>query len=149
VLFYAGVFSIFSAVGFLGLTIGNSPLTWLHIFLQVFLIAGFSVLWAAAGVRRKWLYMPLIGMGQFAVFWLVGWKFHDAAGVAPLDAARQSLVLGLGGILTLVAGYVLFVVLFAVEGRRYFRAHTEIALAREIHRALVPPIHRTLEPFEI
>ena len=150
-LFYTGVFCIFAAVGFLGLTMSSAPLTRLHIFLQVFMIAGFAVLWAAAGVLRKWLYMPLIAICEFAAAWLIGAKFNNAAGVAHVEAAGQSQtqVLGLGGILTLVAGYALFIVFFAVEGRRYFRAHTEIALAREMHLALVPPIHRTIGPFEI
>ncbi len=148
-LFYAGVFCIFSAVGFLALTMNSAPLTRLNIFLQVFLIAGFSVLWAAAGVRRKWAYMPLIGIAEFAVFWFVGVTIHVVDRAAALDAAPRSLVLGLGGILTLVAGYILFIVCFSVEGRRYFRAHTEIALAREIHQALVPPIQRTTGLFEL
>jgi phosphoserine phosphatase RsbU/P len=42
-----------------------------------------------------------------------------------------------------------FSLLFTREGARYFRAHNEIAMAAEIHRALVPPIHRTIRSFEI
>ena len=46
--------------------------------------------------------------------------------------------------MTLIAGYALFITFFQREGARYFKAHTEIALAQEIHRALVPKIERTI-----
>jgi serine phosphatase RsbU (regulator of sigma subunit) len=40
-------------------------------------------------------------------------------------------------------------VFFARQGARYFRAHNEIAMAAEIHRALVPPLHKTIDGFEV
>ena len=129
----------------------NARITRLQVFFQVFVTAGFAVLYAAAGVRRRWRYMVVIGIVEGAVFWIMGAKLHSPAGTLYKDpAARtQMQVLGVGAILALVAGYVLFIVFFSVEGVRYFRAHTEIALAREIHQALVPPIHQTIPPFEI
>jgi serine phosphatase RsbU (regulator of sigma subunit) len=51
-------------------------------------------------------------------------------------------------IAAVMAGYVFFVTFLAGEGARYLKAHTEIALAREIHQLLVPPIARRVGPFE-
>jgi serine phosphatase RsbU (regulator of sigma subunit) len=44
-------------------------------------------------------------------------------------------------------GYCCFVFASVAEGRRYLRAHIEIALAREIHQVLVPIIDTTLDGF--
>jgi serine phosphatase RsbU (regulator of sigma subunit) len=46
-------------------------------------------------------------------------------------------------VLSVVAGYVLFIVFISGQGRRTVRLQTEMALASEIHRDLVPPLqHR-------
>ena len=40
----------------------------------------------------------------------------------------------------MVLAYSCFIFVFISEGRRYFRVHAEMELAREIHRVLVPKI---------
>jgi hypothetical protein len=52
----------------------------------------------------------------------------------------QLRLLGWGGVVMLTAGYVFFLLFFSREGERFFRTHTEITLARELHQALVPEI---------
>jgi hypothetical protein len=150
-LFYAGVLCLFSAVGFMGLMMTTSRLSRVEIFLQVLASGGFAVLYAGAAVRRKFLYMPLIAVPQMVAFAGLGWVYRNnpvlvnaSSGLPP-----QLHLLGFGGILTLVAGYVLFLFFFSIEGVRYFRTHTEIVLAQEIHRALVPEIHKTIGSFEV
>jgi len=53
------------------------------------------------------------------------------------------------GTIALTAGYTCFLTFFNREGVRYFGAYTEIALARELHQALVPEIERRIGAFEI
>jgi serine phosphatase RsbU (regulator of sigma subunit) len=49
----------------------------------------------------------------------------------------------------IVAAYVLFLMFFGREGNRFFRTQTEVHLAGEIHRALVPQKHETIGNFEM
>jgi sigma-B regulation protein RsbU (phosphoserine phosphatase) len=47
-----------------------------------------------------------------------------------------------------IGGYVLFLLFFQWEGKRFFAAHTEIALATEIHRSLVPELSFQTSAFQ-
>jgi len=57
-----------------------------------------------------------------------------------IDAAGSGAALALG--------YVCFMVFIRREGSRYLRYHTEIALAKTLHRSLVPPIRSRSALFE-
>jgi serine phosphatase RsbU (regulator of sigma subunit) len=48
----------------------------------------------------------------------------------------------IGCLFAILLGYVFFVRFVRKQGLRYFRVETEIALAEQIHRGLVPPIVR-------
>jgi hypothetical protein len=66
---------------------------------------------------------------------------HDVPLVsAGSEMSLQLRLLGWGGVVMLTAGYVFFLLFFSREGERFFRTHTEITLARELHQALVPEI---------
>jgi sigma-B regulation protein RsbU (phosphoserine phosphatase) len=54
----------------------------------------------------------------------------------------------LGASFCIAAGYTLFVMFFAREGSRYYAIHTQLSLARGIHRELVPPIARQIGVYE-
>jgi hypothetical protein len=54
----------------------------------------------------------------------------------------------IGASLCIAAGYSFFVLFFIREGHRYYRLHTELALARGIHRDLVPPIATGIDEYE-
>lgn len=65
------------------------------------------------------------------------------------DALRRRLTFdAAASVFSIVIGYALFVRFVRKEGARYVGARTEIALARDIHRLLVPPIARTVGRFE-
>jgi len=150
-LFFAGIFCLFGALGFLVLVTATSRLAPIEIACNVLLSGGVAALCAVAAVRQKYILIPLIAGAQIIAFhWL-----HRAYRQDPLlvDAhsplVSQLQYLSLGGALSIAAGYAFFVSFFSREGRRYFRAHTEIALARELHRALVPEVHCTIGHYEI
>lgn len=70
----------------------------------------------------------------------------DPVAAAVLEARLRTNVLG--GSFCIAAGFTLFVMFFAREGRRYYALHTELSLARAIHRELVPPIDRRIGDYE-
>jgi hypothetical protein len=149
--FYTGVFGLFSCLGFITLLMQPVQLRPRQVLLVVLASGGFAVIYAALAIARKFIYMPGLMVLQGGVFTLVAWTYSDAKPLvdahSPLPA--QAILLGFGAVVSLVLGYVLFLVFFSREGTRYFRAHAEVALAAEIHRALVPPVHKTIGHFEI
>jgi phosphoserine phosphatase RsbU/P len=70
----------------------------------------------------------------------------DAAEIARLHD-RLSFD-GFAIMLAVALGYACFVYVTVTDGRRYFRVHTEIELATEIHRVLVPAIDTKLGGYE-
>lgn len=51
--------------------------------------------------------------------------------------------------ISVICGYVLFLLFFQREDRRFFAAHTEITLADEIQRSLLPEVRFLTHEFEI
>lgn len=151
VIFYAGVFSLFSCLGFISLLMQTSQLRPLHVLLTILVSGGFAVAYAVAAIKRKYIYMVPIGVAQFGAFFLLAWVSRDAKSLVDPHSAMQAqlALLGIGATFTLMIGYVLFLAFFSREGNRYFRVQTEVELAGEIHRALVPLIHKTIGKFEI
>jgi serine phosphatase RsbU (regulator of sigma subunit) len=146
----AAAFAVFAGIGFLTdiLSIGRNPLP------IVFLIAGLSgtvaVAWALTMIRSA-KFLPLAVGLYLLMFWVAGHYESqgfslDPAGFAAL--AVRGKIDATAVIVAVSAGYALFIVFIAVEGRRYMRAHTEVALAQEIHRHLVPSVDRTVGRFE-
>lgn len=80
-----------------------------------------------------------------------GFFYRDAPQLIPPDSPLHGQLtgMGVGSIVSVVAGYTLFILFFARQGAQLFRAQTEIKLAGEIHRALVPAIERRLGAFEL
>ena len=149
--FYAAVFSLFASVSVLILLTRTTYLSPLDIFLNIVIIGGFAIAYAAASIWQLYWLLPVLVISEFVFFFVVG--AHSSPGSQLIAAGsplhRQLEVLGIIGIVSVVLGYFLFVAFFGSQGARYFRAHNEIAMAAEIHRALVPPIHKTIRSFEI
>src|SRR5690348_17934014 len=73
---------------------------------------------------------------------------HRQSCSTPFPTRRSSDLVDLVGCLfAILLGYVFFVRFVRKQGLRYFRVQTEIELAEQIHRSLVPPIvrHASLE----
>lgn len=148
--FYAAVFSVFASISVLALLMRTTSLSPLEIFLNVVIQGGFGVAFLAALVSQRFRLVPLLAI--FAVLFTVVVATYPTGSQliavgSPID--RQLKVLGNIGIVSVMLGYVLFSAFIARQGARYFRDRNEIAMAAEIHRALVPPIHKTIRSFEI
>jgi len=139
--FLQAVFFTGSGVGFL-LDLANSrPGRTAHIVFLVFMGGAIGVAYGFCFMRApKLLPIPVAvhvvlalvltpHLGSFAVDWAQ--VSSNAAGVDVI-----------GCLYAILLGYFLFVRFVRKQGLRYFRVQTEIELAEQIHRSLVPPIAR-------
>jgi hypothetical protein len=151
IIFYAGIFSLFATVAVVIMMTKTTRITGTQVFGFVLMCGGVAVLYAVAGLRRKYILMLPIAAVQLVGFhWLDRVMSHGAKLVDPTSGLPSQLQkLGFIGSLGLAAGYACFLTFFNREGVRFFAAHTEIALARDLHRALVPEIHGHIGNFEI
>lgn len=148
--FYAAVFSLFASVGALALLMDTAYLSPMHIASIILITAGFAVGYAAVSVwQRHWL-IPLIGIVEGGLFTVIANLYRDRPLVASNSPFQRQLeILAVIGIVSVLLGYALFIIFFARQGARYFRAQNEIAMASDIHRALVPPIQKTVGAFNV
>ena len=101
-------------------------------------------------VLREWpSRLPFLIAAHVAV---IVWfdRIFGAPGVALLGAALHTrLVIDVNIATTsITAGFLLFSHVIRIEGTRYGRVHAEIALARDIHRLLVPAVDQRIGRFE-
>lgn len=149
--FYAAVFSLFASVAVLVLLMNTTYLPPLQIILTIAIMGVFAIAYAAVSIWQRYWMIPVLGILEGVLFALLGAHY----GASPLLIPRgsplntQVAILGVIGIVMVLLGYVLFILFFARQGARYFRSHNEIAMAADIHRALVPPIHTTVANFEL
>lgn len=152
-----GVFFIFSTIGFANDIMDLGRQTPLRFVLNVLIIDGFAVIYAVTGtiLRKQWwkAFFPIFVAEIILLIWL-GHSLPDVPHANQMDAAdiaalRGRLTLdGVAIILAISVGYVCFVYVSITEGMRYFRVHTEMALAAEIHHVLVPAIDTKTNDFD-
>ena len=110
----------------------------------------FGVCWAFLGTRRMFKSMIPLATVQMVVLWVLV-RAHSHRPNLAMDAAalKDKLRVDTIGILICVfGGYALFLRFFEREGKHFFAAHTEISLAAEIHRSLVPELSFKASEFE-
>src|SRR5690348_7653590 len=144
--FLQAVFFTFSGVGFLLDLANPRPGRIAHIVFLVFMGGAIGVAYGFCFMRAPKLLPVLLAMHVVLAIVLtphLGSLALDWAKVAS-TAAGVDLV---GCLFAILLGYVFFVRFVRKQGLRYFRVQTEIELAEQIHRTLVPPIvrHASLE----
>jgi hypothetical protein len=157
VLFLLGVFFLFSTVGLATdmSEMGRQPT--LRFVLSLLAISLFAICYAAAGITLKGQWwkavLPIFVVHFFVMYALNRW-LPSAPSVRQMGAeeiARLGNRLNWEALAIIAAmglGYACFVYVSITEGRRYFRVHAELALAKEIHQVLVPTIEAKLGGFE-
>src|SRR6266567_2939082 len=119
-IFLAGVFCLFGSLGFIFDSLNFQKTTVSELTINVVVRSCFGVL-------------------QVPALWLLVRVYSNMPTLA-MDAAAV--------LISFICGYVLFLLFFQREGKRFFAAHTEIRLAAEIHRSLVPELSFRTSEFE-
>ena len=148
-LFLGAVFFTFASLGFLVdvLALGRQSRSEL---IYTTLVTGLvSVSYAWCGTRaRKWI--PVAILGQIVLLSITPTLFPSTGAPIDLVALRQRVTVDVAAAIAFIAiGYVLFIVLISREGVSSVELRTEMALAREIHRSLVPPIDLRTAGYEM
>jgi hypothetical protein len=156
-IFLLGVFLLFSTVGLVDDMSGLGRQPMLTLVLNILVISTFAVCYAIVGFtlrEQMWKGIVPIFVVQLVILnvlhhWLPRMPpLHqvDASGMAQVESRLN--IDGTATMLAMAMGYVCFVHTAVREGRRYFHAHAEIALAKEIHQVLVPTIDAKIGGFE-
>jgi serine phosphatase RsbU (regulator of sigma subunit) len=147
-LLLAAIFMTFLPIGFLSdvYSLGSdSPAR----LLTVVAFSGFIAISFAYSIRIDRRFLPLVIAIQIA-FLLVPTSAPRTTRPAIVDSAMRGRLtfdaLATGA--SIIVAYIFFMRLFRREGKRYFRAHAEIELARQIHQLLVPRIETRIGSFE-
>jgi sigma-B regulation protein RsbU (phosphoserine phosphatase) len=147
--FLAGVGCLFAAVGIINDCLSLEESDTARFIIIVVATAVPSMLWAWFGTVRMIRSMIALFVAQTAVFVAIGYYFPVHRHTLTNQQWRdQVTVHGVWVLLFIVAGYVLFLSFFRLEGKRFFAAHTEIELASGIQRQLVPAIATVSSGFE-
>lgn len=92
---------------------------------------------------RKWGYAAIITVHMTYVV-VIPRMFS----LLPTAPPRRLLLDAIGTMVTVLVGYTSFMRFITATGTRYLRAQAEIAIARDIHRVLVPAVERRIGDFE-
>jgi hypothetical protein len=156
-LFLLGVFFLFSTIGFASdiTEMGRQPT--LRFVLGVLIVGVFPMFYALSGFilrQNFWKAGVPLFVVHFAIINLLGQKLPaapEATQMSAADIAQLHSRLSFDAVAIMVAvviGYTFFVYASVTEARRYFRVHSEIELATEIHHVLVPAIETKLGGYE-
>src|SRR5208282_2018158 len=149
VLIFAGVFCLFAALILVGSSMDFRSQSALELIAGVLIGGGFAIGWAYAGTRKIIWLLFVFGLSQTAAFVILDWFSGPHRTLAAAELQHKLQLNGYLTIALIIAAYVLFVVFFQREGSRFFRTQTEVRLAGEIHRNLVPPRHETIGTIEL
>ena len=150
-LFFGGVFCLFASLQLIGLSMNFESQPAFDTVAAVVVGGCLAIAWAYAGTRRIIWLLPVLMILQFASSFGLPYfagPHHTLAGDTR-QMQRKLLFDGGSEILLIVTAYVLFLVFFNREGVRFFRSQTEVRLAGELHRTLVPERHQTVGQLEI
>ncbi len=120
-----------------------------QVLLRVALSGGFAVGYAGLAMARRFRFLLVLAVIQVLVELSVAKITRLGESLSGPALQNQLVELAICAMVGIIAAYSLMAHFFTVEGRRYFQIRTEMALAAEIHGALVPPCALTLGGFEI
>ena len=144
-----GIFSLFASIGLIVMLMSPRRQTIASALVTVAIYGGFAVGYAVMSITHKFWLIPIWALTQGAVITLSANIFRLGIIGDRKELERQLVTLGVCAILAIVVGYIAVINFVRLEGKRYFRVQTEMELAREIHRSLVPTFERKLAGYEI
>lgn len=148
-LFLGAVFCLFAALGFISdiEAVGRRSID--DLLATVLLNGLVAVVWVVALTRQPRYLLVAIPLFAFVVArGEPDPRLPDPDGRLLFDIERRLEIDAAGIGLGVVGGYVFFVMFVAREGKRYLRVEAELAVAREIHQIVAPPIEQRVGAFE-
>lgn len=148
--FFGGVFFLFASLVLVGSSMNPRSQSNLEMLSDIVIGGVFAMAWAFIGTRRmRWWFYIALGPLEALAFSLQAMVVGPHQILNGPELARKLQRNGYAEIGLIVAAYIFFLLFFNREGSRFFRTQTEVRLAGEIHRALVPQKHRTIGNIEI
>jgi len=143
----AAIVCTFCSVGFISDLFNFPRLTPVPTVLCTAFMSGVIAFGAVLSVSRgpRWLATPLVASGVLVALENLAfpvWFGHAVPATSLEQLASHAKFDALGCMLTLVGGYILYILFITRQGSRQMRLDAEFALAREVHQALVPAIAR-------
>ena len=154
VVLLSGIFCLFAALGLMVGIMNVAGMTVNRALAGAIIIGSFAIGYAFGGFRAMiWLLIGLFPL-QIAVNVVLGRLWASGPNLTASAADHRALLLRLqieGGLAMamIIAGYALIVLFMRKEGVRVFGAMTEMRLASEVHRTLVPPFSRRVGDYEM
>jgi hypothetical protein len=140
---WIAIFSTFSSLGFILDVLARgrhpAPLLALNVVVSGLLAIGYA---KAALPRRRW---GLVAMIAIHLTYVVVSRFFTPLSATP---PGRLVIDAIGMIVAVTVGYTFFLTFISITATRYLRAQAEIAIARDIHRVLVPTVERHIGDFE-
>lgn len=151
-LFLSAVFCLFACVGFLGSLISFRGTGLGSAAIWALSSGSFAILYALSATRR-YIRLMIATAATQVLFngWLSYTTGHLARGTKfTVDYALQRTLIAEASLalVLVLLGYVFFIAFAGGEGKRIFATMTEVRLANDVHRALVPPIEKRIGEFE-
>ena len=142
--FWLAIGLTFAAFGFLIDVTARGRAAPLTLALNVLFSGALAVAYAWAGMTRRRRVFAATMVVHFGYAVLASRVWRGLAAAPP----NRLFIDGIGAMATLMGGYSLFIHFINSSASRYLRVRTEIELARDIHRGLVPAIDRRIGDVE-
>ena len=147
--FFTGVTCLFAAVGVVGDAMVLERSNSLSLLFAVVANGVGAALWAAFFTLRKLNGLIAMAIYQFTLFPYLTDLVRSKPRVLTIEQVKQGWIEHSAIVIfCIITGYILFIVFFRSEGKRYFAAHAEIQLASAIQRELVPALSFAAGGFE-
>ncbi|MGC2446533.1 MAG: hypothetical protein WA477_02735 [Candidatus Sulfotelmatobacter sp.] len=146
----AMVFCLFCAIGMIS-QLDSQKASQAMLWTAAIYTGLFAVTYAWIATEKSWLWiLPLFPVQIATTPLLFSYvQRHSSRGPVVPDAIKPWLETNsVATLFLLSAAYALMMTFVSREGERFFRTHTEIQLAGEIHKALVVPIQRQIADYE-
>jgi serine phosphatase RsbU (regulator of sigma subunit) len=147
--FFSGVFCLFASLILVGSGMNARSQSAADMVASAMIGGGFAIAWAYAGTRRISWWFFVLGPVEAVAFSIQGSMSGPHRILNGEELAQKLQRNGYAEIVLIVAAYIFFLLFFNREGARFFRTQTEVRLAGEIHRALVPVRHLTIGKMEL
>jgi hypothetical protein len=150
-LLLAAVFCLFASMGLLGDITGLGHASLLQLALWTVFGAAMAACYLVV-IMTRIMWLPLLILLQVGGSLLID-RLPAARPIVPPGPATETLrrrltINSMGAVACIAVSYTLFVVFVTRSGKQFVQLDTELHLARDIHRALVPRIETRIGGFD-